>query len=100
MTAPSRLPALFLFLGHGNSMNALASNPYTEAWTRIGADVPRPAAVLAISAHWFVPGTRVTARPLRRRDAATPSGRCRHVGRRERERQPVRRVADRRARPR
>src|ERR1700745_263908 len=55
-----RLPAGFL--GHGNPMNAL----YANAWTRAGttpADslTPRPRAVLAISAHWYVPGTAVTA---------------------------------------
>jgi 4,5-DOPA dioxygenase extradiol len=42
-------------------MNALESNGYTEAWRRLGADMPRPRAVLAVSAHWFVPGTAVTA---------------------------------------
>ena len=52
------LPAVFF--GHGNPMNALASNGYTEAWRRIGEETPRPKAVLAISAHWFVPETGVT----------------------------------------
>jgi 4,5-DOPA dioxygenase extradiol len=49
-----------VFFGHGNPMNALASNGYTEAWRRIGEESPRPKAVLAISAHWFVPETGVT----------------------------------------
>lgn len=53
------LPAIFL--GHGNPMNALQANGYTEGWRRIGAEMPRPRAVLSISAHWFVPGTAVTA---------------------------------------
>ncbi len=52
------LPALFL--GHGNPMNAIAANDYTTAWRRIGESTPRPKAILAISAHWFVPGIRVT----------------------------------------
>ena len=52
------LPAVFF--GHGNPMNALASNGYTEAWRRIGEETPRPKAVLAISAHWFVPETGAT----------------------------------------
>lgn len=52
------LPAIFF--GHGNPMNALLSNSYTQAWRRIGETVPRPKAVLAISAHWFVPETGVT----------------------------------------
>jgi 4,5-DOPA dioxygenase extradiol len=52
------LPAIFF--GHGNPMNALADNPYTTAWRRVGSDTPRPKAILSISAHWFVPGTGVT----------------------------------------
>jgi 4,5-DOPA dioxygenase extradiol len=54
----NRLPALFV--GHGNPMNAIAGNHYTEAWQRIGREIPRPKAILSISAHWFVPDTRVT----------------------------------------
>ena len=52
------LPAIFF--GHGNPMNAVTANGYTEAWRRMGAETPRPKAVLAISAHWYVPGTGVT----------------------------------------
>jgi len=52
------LPAIFF--GHGNPMNALMRNSYTEGWTRIGARIPRSRAILSISAHWFVPGTGVT----------------------------------------
>ncbi len=52
------LPALFV--GHGNPMNALGSNSYTNAWRRIGRELPRPKAILAISAHWFIPDTAVT----------------------------------------
>lgn len=52
------LPAIFF--GHGNPMNAVASNSYTEAWRRIGQGMPRPRAILSISAHWFVPQTAVT----------------------------------------
>ncbi|HLK66508.1 MAG TPA: 4,5-DOPA dioxygenase extradiol [Bryobacteraceae bacterium] len=52
------LPAIFF--GHGNPMNALASNQYTEAWRRIGSQMAKPKAILSISAHWFVPGTGVT----------------------------------------
>lgn len=55
---PATLPAIFF--GHGNPMNALQHNPYTEAWKRIGEALPRPRAVLSISAHWFVPETGVT----------------------------------------
>lgn len=52
------LPAIFF--GHGNPMNAISSNAYTRAWTRIGETVPKPKAILSISAHWFVPETGVT----------------------------------------
>jgi len=54
----SILPAIFF--GHGNPMNAVASNGYTDAWRRIGRETPRPKAILSISAHWFVPETGVT----------------------------------------
>ncbi len=57
MTA--RMPVVFF--GHGNPMNALASNAWTDGWAAIGRDIPRPTAVLCISAHWYVPATRVTA---------------------------------------
>lgn len=49
------------FFGHGNPMNAIQTNAYTEAWRRIGAAQPRPRAILCISAHWFVPYTAATA---------------------------------------
>jgi 4,5-DOPA dioxygenase extradiol len=56
----ARLPAIFL--GHGNPMNALEENAWTRAWAALGAGLaPRPRAVLAISAHWYRPGTAVTA---------------------------------------
>ncbi len=57
--ARSRMPALFV--GHGNPMNSLARNPWTEGWARLAASMPRPAAIVSASAHWYVPGTRVTA---------------------------------------
>jgi 4,5-DOPA dioxygenase extradiol len=53
------MPALFV--GHGNPMNALQRNAWTDAWRSIGRSIPRPRAVLAVSAHWYVRGTRVTA---------------------------------------
>ena len=57
MSAP--LPALFL--GHGSPMNALQENAWTRAWAALGARLPRPRAVLAVSAHWYVPAVAVTA---------------------------------------
>jgi 4,5-DOPA dioxygenase extradiol len=59
MTSNRAMPAVFF--GHGTPMNALARNDYTEAWRSIGASVPRPKAILAVSAHWYVPMTAVTA---------------------------------------
>ncbi len=52
------LPAIFF--GHGNPMNALLNNRYTETWAIIGKQTPKPKAILSISAHWFVPETGVT----------------------------------------
>src|SRR5712692_3586279 len=52
------MPAIFL--GHGNPMNALLRNQYTEGWSRIGKSLPRPKAILCISAHWYVSETAVT----------------------------------------
>ena len=52
------MPAIFF--GHGNPMNAIGQNGYTEAWQRIGEQTLRPKAVLSISAHWYVPETGVT----------------------------------------
>ena len=49
------------FIGHGSPMNALESNRYTNAWRNFGRDIPRPSAVLVISAHWYVNVTAVTA---------------------------------------
>ncbi|HUP46067.1 MAG TPA: class III extradiol ring-cleavage dioxygenase, partial [Thermoanaerobaculia bacterium] len=53
------MPAIFF--GHGNPMNALLRNAYTEGWKRLGETIPRPKAILSISAHWYLPATLVTA---------------------------------------
>ena len=50
-----------MFLGHGSPMNTLEDNRYTRAWRRIGQALPRPRAILAISAHWYVRALAVTA---------------------------------------
>lgn len=52
-----------LFIGHGSPMNALETNSYTKAWRAMGEALPRPRAVLVISAHWFIGSTVVTAMP-------------------------------------
>jgi 4,5-DOPA dioxygenase extradiol len=49
------------FLGHGNPMNALELNRYSRAWRAFGQAVPRPRAILVVSAHWYVGATAVTA---------------------------------------
>ena len=49
------------FIGHGSPMNTLESNRYTSAWQVLGRSLPKPRAVLAISAHWYVNGSAVTA---------------------------------------
>lgn len=59
MTRSDRMPAAFI--GHGSPMNTLEVNRYTSAWRALGASLPRPRAVLSISAHWFIKGTAVTA---------------------------------------
>lgn len=51
MTATT-MPAVFV--GHGSPMNTLERNRYTETWRRLGASVPRPRAILAVSAHWYI----------------------------------------------
>lgn len=55
----SPLPAIFF--GHGNPLNALQRNAYTESWVQIGKSLPKPKAILCVSAHWYLPGTAVTA---------------------------------------
>ena len=49
------------FFGHGSPMNALDHNRYTDAWRAFGAAVPRPRAILVVSAHWYINATAVTA---------------------------------------
>ena len=57
----SVMPAVFI--GHGSPMNALETNRYTSTWRAFGASVPRPRAVLCVSAHWYVSFTAITAMP-------------------------------------
>ncbi len=54
-----RLPAVFI--GHGSPMNTLETNGYTSAWQVLGKQLPRPRALLVISAHWYFGATAVTA---------------------------------------
>ncbi|MGI3169012.1 4,5-DOPA dioxygenase extradiol [Pseudooceanicola sp. C21-150M6] len=54
--APSdRMP--LVFLGHGSPMNAIEDTAYSRAWTKLGQSLPRPSAILVVSAHWMTKGT-------------------------------------------
>jgi len=55
----SAIPAAFF--GHGTPMNALDHNRYTESWRVFGSRIPRPRAILVVSAHWYINATAVTA---------------------------------------
>jgi 4,5-DOPA dioxygenase extradiol len=56
---PKRMPVLFV--GHGSPMNGVEDNEFSRAWTKVAVDLPRPKAVLCISAHWETERTMVTA---------------------------------------
>jgi len=56
---PEQMPVLFL--GHGSPMNAIEENEFVTSWRNIGKTIPRPVAILCISAHWETRGTFVTA---------------------------------------
>ena len=49
------------FIGHGSPMNGIEDNEFSRRWSGIASEVPTPAAVLVISAHWLTRGTRITA---------------------------------------
>ncbi|MCJ7526053.1 MAG: dioxygenase, partial [Candidatus Aminicenantes bacterium] len=59
MGKKQRLPALFI--GHGSPMNAIEDNDFTRNWQQIGESLPRPKAILCVSAHWQTWGALVTA---------------------------------------
>lgn len=58
---PARMP--MVFFGHGSPMNALEDNAVTRVWRGIGSGLPKPKAILCVSAHWLTRGTGVTAMP-------------------------------------
>jgi len=58
---PALMPAVFF--GHGNPLNAIQKTIYSEAWANLGHSIPTPKAILCVSAHWYLEGTRVTAMP-------------------------------------
>jgi len=58
---PSEEKMPVLFIGHGSPMNAIDNNEYHNSWIELGKKLPRPKAILTISAHWLTRDTRVTA---------------------------------------
>ncbi|MEH0154342.1 4,5-DOPA dioxygenase extradiol [Limibacter armeniacum] len=50
-----------LFVGHGSPMNGIEDNEFSRYWAKLGKEIPEPAAVLCISAHWLTRGTHITA---------------------------------------
>ncbi len=50
-----------LFVGHGSPMNGIEDNVFSQYWQQLGSEIPKPSAVLVISAHWLTRGTRITA---------------------------------------
>lgn len=50
-----------LFIGHGSPMNGIEDNEFSQRWAQMAKEIPTPAAVLVVSAHWFSKGTRITA---------------------------------------
>src|ERR1035437_335671 len=50
-----------LFLGHGSPMNAIEENQFVDGFRNLAKTLPRPSAILCISAHWYINGTKVTA---------------------------------------
>ncbi len=58
---PTSLAMPALFVGHGSPMNAIEDNVFSRAWEDIGKTLPRPRAILCISAHWQTSGVKTTA---------------------------------------
>lgn len=50
-----------LFIGHGSPMNGIENNAFSQTWAKFGAEIPKPKAVLVISAHWLTKGSHITA---------------------------------------
>lgn len=49
------------FIGHGSPMNGIEDNEFSRTWATLGKEIPKPKAVLVISAHWLTKGTHITA---------------------------------------
>lgn len=61
MAYPPKMPVLFV--GHGSPTNAIEDNAFTRGWQEIARKLPRPDAILAISAHWYTAGSRIADTP-------------------------------------
>ena len=59
LNSTARMPVLFI--GHGSPMNAIEDNEFVREWQKMGSTLPKPTAILCISAHWETRGTFVTA---------------------------------------
>jgi len=63
-TPTEKMPVLFL--GHGSPMNAIEENQFVQGFRKVASEIPKPNAILCISAHWFTQGTFVTAMTMPR----------------------------------
>ena len=59
MEGMTTMPAVFI--GHGSPMNTLENNRYTQAWHDFARSISKPRVILAVSAHWWINATAVTA---------------------------------------
>jgi 4,5-DOPA dioxygenase extradiol len=57
--SPGKMPVLFV--GHGSPMNGIEENEFVQGWRSVARDIPRPSAVVCVSAHWETWGTQVTS---------------------------------------
>ena len=58
---PNGVTMPVLFIGHGSPMNGIEHNAFSNYWKELASSMPKPAAVLVVSAHWLTKGTRTTA---------------------------------------
>jgi 4,5-DOPA dioxygenase extradiol len=59
--APQSYTMPVLFIGHGSPMNGITHNEFSSSWAKLAKEIPVPAAILVVSAHWLTEGTRITA---------------------------------------
>lgn len=57
----NRMPAIFI--GHGTPLNAVTRNDFTGGWAAVGKSIPRPKAILSVSAHYYIPFCTLTSSP-------------------------------------